>query len=241
MNQSEYVSAQLLRDAIRTRPTSRPLRALLNQLGLLETVHDPTDCEIVLSSQYVDSQDGKPVGADEYQPPDLRGECAVVERIRDSMREAQVYILVGGPAYNANVAYVLADLSGKDARFRFDVTADGAQIVVDHDGGQERYVQQHQELIDAQPTLVDYFVLQKISNYGLKNLTVFICSGLSSLGTAAAVGLLASQWKRLAKDFRGDDFALLYQFHNRRDVAMPTAEDVEKALATATMPPGFDS
>jgi len=68
MNQSEYVSAQLLRDAIRTRPARGPLRALLDQLGLLDTV--PRSDRVrdrVQPAVRSNGEDGKPVAADEYQ------------------------------------------------------------------------------------------------------------------------------------------------------------------------------
>jgi len=230
MNQSEYVSAQRLRDAIRTRPASRPLRALLDQLGLLDTVHDPTECEIVFSPHYV--EDGKPVGADEYQPPKLSGDGEVAKRIRDSMAEAGVYILVGGPPYNAVVAHVLDTLPDEHAWFRFDVTVDGARAIeVSPDG--KRYVRPDLVPGGSEP---DYFVLQKISKFGSQKSTVFVCAGLSSLGTAAAVGQLASRWRHLEQEFGSKDFALLYKFDNRRDVAVPAADDVDKALRTVKEP-----
>jgi hypothetical protein len=227
MNQSEYVAAQLLRDAIRTRPAARPLRALLDQLGLLDTVHDPTECEIVFSSQYVDGVDGRPVGAHEYQPPKLSGDCKVVKRIQESMKEAGVYVLVGGPSHNAAVEYTLRNRSDKQARLTFDVGVNGALIIERGPGG--KGVIPHDRVTGG---FVDYFILQKISGFGRQNSTVFVCAGLSSLGTAAAVGLLASRWRDLARRFGEDDFALLYTFENRRDVAVPTAEDVDKALRT---------
>jgi hypothetical protein len=236
MNQSEYVSAQLLRDAIRTRPASRPLRALLDQLGLLDTAHDPIECEIVFSPQYVDGADGNPVGAHEYRPPDLSGNGKVVERIRESVKEAGVYIFVGGPAYNAVVAYILANLPDEHARFTFELSVDGPRIVIEPGRDGERSFRQHRAIRDAESVLVDYFVLQRISGFGPKNSTVFVCSGLSSLGTAVAVGLLASRWRDLERRFGDGDFALLYKFDNRRDIALPAVEDVDKALATIKEP-----
>jgi hypothetical protein len=230
MNQSEYVSAQLLRDAIRTRPASRPLRALLDQLGLLDTVHDPTECEIAFSPHYVDGEDGNPVSAKEYQPPDLSGNGKVVERIRESMTEAGVYILVGGPAYNAVVAHVLA--TEERAWFTLDVSVDGAPIVIERGRGGERSFGQRRENRGSESVLVDYCVLQKISGFGTQKSTVFVCAGLSSLGTAVAVGLLASRWRYLEREFGDGDFALLCEFDNRRDIAVPAAEDVDTALAT---------
>jgi len=225
MNQSEYVSAQRLRDAIRTRPASRPLRALLDQLGLLDTVHDPIECEIAFSPQYVDGEDGKPVGAQEYQPSDLSGNGTVVERIQESMKEAGVYILVGGPAHNAAVVHTLANRSDKQARFVFDVSGSGARIVERGPGGERSFQRDS-------GSVLDYFVLQKISGPRSRKSTVFVCSGLSSLGTAAAVGLLASRWRDLERRFGDADFALLCKFDNRRDVAVPAVEDVDRALRT---------
>jgi len=227
MNQSEYVSAQLLRDAIRTRPASRPLRALLDQLGLLDTVHDPIVCDIEFSPQYVDGKDGRPIAAHEYQPPKLPGDDRIVKLVEDSMKESGVYILVGGPAFNVVVAHILSD---KHAPLTLDRSR--ALVVARGDGEPERTYQQRRE----GSVLVDYFVLQKISEYGSQKSTVFVCAGLSSLGTAAAVGQLASRWRHLEDKYGGKDFALLYEFDNRRNVALPAAEDVDKALATVKEP-----
>ena len=232
MNQSEYVSAQRLRDAIRTRPASRPLRALLDQLGLLDTVHDPIECDIVFSPQYVAGEDGTPVDALQHQPPDLR-KGAVVRRIKKSMEQPGVYILVGGPAYNVVVAHLHATLPPEQAPLTFRMTGSRSLIVI-HDQDEEREQDQGRETRGTEQVIVDYCVLQKISEYDGTNSTVFICAGLSSLGTATAVGLLASRWRHLADTYGTRDFALLYQFDNRRDITMPTAKDVDKALVTAT-------
>jgi len=236
MNQSEYVSAQLLRDAIRTRPASRPLRALLDQLGLLDTVHDPIECEIVFSPQYVDGEDGAAVAAHQYQPPDLRADGPVVRRIRASIRDAGVYILVGGPAYNAAVAYLLQNLPEQHARFTFAAGTDGPQIVLEHGAAAQNPYRQHDETRGSKCVSVDYFILQKITGLGENKSTVFVCSGLSSLGTAVAVGLLASRWSHLERTHGGRDFALLYQFDNNRGSALPTAHDVNNALEGVDQP-----
>lgn len=60
----------------------------------------------------------------------------------------------------------------------------------------------------------DYFVLQKIPGFGPSKVTVFLCSGLSSTGTALAVSLLANGWAGLRKQFPGrkENFALLYGY-----------------------------
>lgn len=236
MNQSEYVSAQLLRDAIRTRPASRPLRALLDQLGLLDTVHDPIECEIVFSPQYVDGQDGTPVAAEQYQPPDLRADGPVVRRIRTAIADAGVYILVGGPAYNAAVAYLLENLPERHARFTFAAGADGAQIVLHRGAAEPTSYRQHHENRGSKRVSVDYFILQKITGFGEMKSTVFVCSGLSSLATAVAVGLLASRWRHLEHTYGGRDFSLLYEFDNQRGGALPTVNDVDKALESVDTP-----
>jgi hypothetical protein len=237
MNQSEYVSAQLLRDAIRTRPAARPLRALLDQLGLLETVHDPIDCDIVFSPQYVDGKDGKAVTEVEYEPYDLSGNGPVVERIQESLREPGVYILVGGPTYNAVVAYLMTRIPEDQAWFSFTTSAQGEPQIVAEKGrrGQQAYPQEWRS-INAERVLVDHFILQKITGYGPAKATVFVCAGLSSLGTAVAVSLLASRWRQLENHFGAGGFAQVYRFDNRRDVAMPAADDVDKAMQSVTAP-----
>jgi hypothetical protein len=105
-------------------------------------------------------------------------------------------------------------------------------LIVIHDQDGEREQEQGRETRGSERVIIDYFILQKISEYDTTKSTVFICAGLSSLGTATAVGLLASRWRHLADTYGGGDFALLYQFDNRRDITMPTAGDVDRALAT---------
>lgn len=248
MNQGEYVSALRLAEAIQTRPAARLLRALLDQLGLLDAVHDPLDCVIAFSPQYVDSPDGAPVDPAAYTVPDLSGNGEVAERMLRSLATPGVYILVGGPAYNAAVHYVLTHLHER-TRFRFDLNAEaiadrhggrhgestsarGISVVGYRQDGEPKFFHQHPATPDR-TTAPDYFVLQKVSRFGPGNSTVFICSGLSSIGTALAVGLLATRWQELEREFKGEDFALLYGFDNGRDIAVPTAQDVDIALATA--------
>lgn len=230
MNQSEYVSAQLLRDAIRTRPAARPLRALLDQLGLLETVPDPIDCDIVFSPPYVDGKDGKPVTAEEYEPPRLSGNGPVVDRIRRSMGEPGVYIVVGGPTYNAAAAYLQESIPAEQAWFTFSTNEHGTPLITVNKGQGRQNFAQEWDTRGSESVLVDYFILQKITGHRRPGATVFLCAGLSSLGTAVAVSMLASRWRRLERRFGAEDFAQLYRFDNRRNVAMPAAEDVDNAL-----------
>lgn len=235
MNQSEYVSALRLAEAIRTKPAVRLLRAILGQLGLLDAVHDPLDCSIAFSPQYVDSPDGGAVTPDEYSVPDLAGDGEVAERMRRSLAAPGVYILVGGPFYNAAVCYTLTHL-GERTRFRF-VTEDGhtrgISVIGYRQDGSEQFFAQHRGTAEHAPGPdYDYFAVQKVSRFGPGNSTVFLCCGLSSLATAMAVGFLASRWETLEREYGAADFALLYEFHNGRDIAMPTAQDVDTKLAT---------
>jgi hypothetical protein len=238
MNQSEYVSALRLAEAIRTRPAVRLLRALLDQLGLLDAVHDALECSIAFSPQYVDSPDGGPVGVDGYSVPDLAGDGEIAERMRRALAVPGVYILVGGPFYNAAVRYTLTHL-GERTRFRFESRSGdvrGVSVVGYRQDGAEQFFAQHLGTPEhASGPDYDYFVVQKVSRFGPGRSTVFLCCGLSSLATALAVGLLASQWEELARDYGAADFALLYEFHNGRDIAMPTAQDVDTKLATVKL------
>lgn len=224
MNQSEYVSALRLAEAIRSRPAARLLRALLDQLGLLDAAHDPIDCSISYSPQYLDDP----------------GDDATVNTVRRELDkpldESGVYILVGGPVYNAAVHYVLTNPSAR-TRFQFDVPEDAETpargIHLHHENGD---MESFERQAPPSPggTGADYFILQKISEFGDGPSTVFICSGLSSMGTAMAVGTLARDWEQLERKFHGDDFELLYRFRNDQDVAVPTAEDVDRALDAVT-------
>ncbi|GAA4207766.1 hypothetical protein [Actinocatenispora rupis] len=237
MNQSEYVSALRLAEAIQTRPAARLLRALLNQLGLVDTGYDPLDCSIAYSPQYVESMDGGPVSAREYTVPDLSGNGEVAERIRRALATPGTYVLVGGPFYNAAVHYALTHL-GERTRFRFVARTEkgtevrGISVLGYRQDGTEQTFEQHLGTAEDIPGPdYDYFVLQKVSGFGPAGATVVLCCGLSSLATALAVGLLATHWEDLAREFGADDFALLYQFDNGRDLAVPSRQDVDVALA----------
>jgi hypothetical protein len=238
MNQGEYVAALRLAEAIQTRPAARLLRALLDQLGLLDAVHDPLDCSIVFSPQYVESPDGEAVDPQQYTVPDMSGNGEVAERMLRALATPGVYILVGGPVYNAAVHYVLTHLRER-TRFRFQVhdaagsPARGIAVSGYRQDGTEEFFRHLPDRPEHPGPASDYFVVQKISRFGPGESTVFLCSGLSSIGTAMAVGLLATRWEDLEREFHAEDFALLYRFGNGRDVAVPTAQDVDIALATA--------
>lgn len=237
MNQSEYVFALQLAEAIRTKPIARTFRALLDQLGLLDIQHEPLDCSIVFSPQYVESADGMPVSAAEYVVPDLSGDSAHGERILEALSEPRVYILVGGPAYNAAVEYMLIHL-GERTRFRFDLhtgasgSVRGITVIgYKRDGGEEFFTQEPPASEDT--ATADYFILQKVTRFGPGKSTVFICSGLSSIGTAMAMQLLATRWEDLHREFKDGDFALLYRFRTHHPLAAPAPGNVEIALAGA--------
>jgi hypothetical protein len=226
MNQSEYVSALRLAEAIRSRPAARLLRALLDQLSLLDAAHDPIDCSISYSPQYLGDPGNGATAATMWPELDK------------PLNESGVYILVGGPVYNAAVHHVLTNL-GVRTRFQFDMPDDaetparGIRVKgFCHNGDEEVFERQ------APPsqggTGDDYFILQKISEFGDGPSTVFLCSGLSSMGTAMAVGALARDWELLERRFHRDDFELLYQFRNSQDAAVPTADEVDRALRAVT-------
>lgn len=175
---------------------------------------------------------------EQYTVPDISGNGKVAERMLRALATPGVYILVGGPVYNAAVHYVLTHLRER-TRFRFQLyDADGAPergISVSgyrQDGGEE-FFRHHADRPERDDAASDYFVVQKVSRFGPGGSTVFLCSGLSSIGTAMAVGLLATRWEDLEREFRAEDFALLYRFDNDRKITVPTAQDVDIALATA--------
>jgi hypothetical protein len=221
MNQNEYVSALRLAEAIQSRPATHLLRALLDQLGLLDAAHDPIDCSISYSPQYLVAGDGATGN--------------VSRELDRSLDESGVYILVGGPIYNGAVHHVLTNL-GVRTRFQFDMPVDvetparGIWVTGFHRNGDKK---SFERLPSQDGAGADYFILQKISKFGSGSSTVFICSGLSSMATAMAVGMLARDWERLERKFHGDDFELLYRFRNDRDIPMPTAKDVDRALDAA--------
>jgi hypothetical protein len=234
MNQSEYVFALQLAEAIRTKPIARTFRALLDQLGLLDVQLEPIDCSIVFSPQYVESPDGSPVSADEYVVPDLSDDSAHGERILQALSEPRVYILVGGPAYNAAVHYMLIHLEDR-TRFRFELPEQsdsirGITVIGYKKNGDEQFFAPEPPASEGTAT-ADYFVLQKVTGFGPGKSTVFICSGLSSIGTAMAMQMLARQWEDLHRDYKGGDFALLYRFHTHSPLATPVPAEVEIALA----------
>ncbi len=109
----------------------------------------------------------------------------------------------------------------------------GISVLGYREDGTEQIFEQHLGAPDDTPGPdYDYFVVQKVSGFGPGNSTVMLCCGLSSLATALAVGLLASRWEQLATEFGSEDFALLYQFDNGRDIAVPSRQDVDVALDT---------
>jgi len=221
MNQSEYVSALRLTEAIQSRPAARLLRALLDQLGLLDAVHDPIDCSVTFSPQYTSGR-----------------KRAVAEDVESALAAPGVYILVGGPVYNAAVHHVLTNLHDR-TRFRFDEPEDpqtpvrGIYVNGYQLNGGEAFFERRLETSEAGAPC-DYFILQKISEFGVGRSTVFLCCGLGSLGTAMAVGKLSRDWESLERAFHGDDFELLYRFDIDHDVVAPTAEDVDRALDGVT-------
>lgn len=238
MNQSEYTFALRLAEAVRTRPAARMFRALLDQLGLLDAAHEPLNCSIGFSPQYVDTpEDGGPVIPEAYTVPDLSGDGTVAKQIADALAEPNVYILVGGPVYNAAVLYTLTHLRER-TRFRFELRDDGQthergiSVAGYEQDGSERFFRQ--QLPTPGKPMPDYFILQKISKFGPGKATVFLCSGLSSLGTAMAVHLLATRWEQLAREFRDkDDFELLYEFYTDKGTPVPDLRDVESSLNAA--------
>lgn len=53
-----------------------------------------------------------------------------------------------------------------------------------------------------------YYLVEKITNFGPKNSTIFICAGLSNAATAAAVEELGN-WRRLRSEFGDSPFSLV--------------------------------
>jgi hypothetical protein len=136
------------------------------------------------------------------------------------------------------VHYVLTHLCER-TRFRFQVHDAGGSSVRDiavsgyRQDGTGEFFRHLPDRPEHSGTASDYCVVRKISCFGPGESTVFLCSGLSSIGTAMAAGLLATRWEDLEREFHAEDFALLCRLGNGRDVAVPTAQDVDIALATA--------
>ena len=233
----EYVSALELAERIRSRPVARTLRALLDQVGLADSgPSKPLDCTIMFSPSHIGDTDDPPVGAGDYEPADFLGDTDDARRVGDAFRERGTYILIGGPTHNVAVYYVLNHIQFR--RFAFDVDPDDALhrntklrvLSYDHRGLPHTYPEKDDE--DS------YFIVQKIPNFGPSRVTVFVCAGLSSMGTALAVATLATRWRELHRDYPAPqkNFALLYRHSaTRRDRRKPILKDVLDNLDSAQL------
>jgi hypothetical protein len=153
---------------------------------------------------------------------DFNANPQLEELVTRRLRERGTILVVGSPIYNAVSAFVLQTFRSefafiKEAR-RDPKTAEiyyvrgirindphGAQLA---DRDFMRRDDRGTNRRRSPAKLDEHFIVEKFTNRGGRQGTVFICAGMGASATAAAVHLLAD-WSRLRRAFGDRDFALL--------------------------------
>jgi hypothetical protein len=228
ITEAEYVRALKLAGVVNSKPLHRALRTLAQENGL-PIAEPPVFCDISVSPGYSDIP-GVPV-------PFTQIDTAWKDRLRDDIKRmfdaGGTYVLVGSPVCNTLVDYVLREFP--ESRFEFTRHRDGY-----HPTGEDRFergltfrrripdhVMRSEHLDAPEPYYVEYFALQKFRRAQPNELTVFVCAGISTAATVAAVDLLAD-WPTLRKQFGDEPFAAMYELKtSKRELS---SEDHERPL-----------
>jgi len=180
-----------------------------------------------------------PVGPESRRPVRVyfNRDRGLQERVRGHFDVPGTVLAIGSPIYNAMTAYVLEHCNSE---FQFiketrkQPNDDRYYIrgvrVRDPHGVQLRSCDfmrpddHHSSLSheDDESAHDEYFVVEKFTDPAGRHGTIFVCAGLGTAATAAAVRFLAN-WGPLARHFGNHDFAVL------RSLRIETAEERDTA------------
>jgi hypothetical protein len=89
-----------------------------------------------------------------------------------------------------------------------------SQIVISNNGTEIQIVKGKYkgELISPPSARHDIAILEKLIDKSRKCTTIFVCAGLSTIGTMGSIQYLIDHWQELYKKYKKDEFALILQF-----------------------------
>jgi hypothetical protein len=221
ISEVEYFYSLQFAKAVETKPLSRALKKLDPSDKIIPV--EPIVCQIHISP---------PIGR--LGDPDTEDILAVM-RTQIGLRSV---IVVGGPAYNALALYMLQMLS---STFSFIREEDESGLPV-RGIRMHRNLEKHRDFVrraadGSDGQVLEYFIVEKLTwparsaNASGRSRTtkVFICAGTCSAATAAALRMLAGNWRELERGSEGRDFGLLCELElsgiEQRVVHLP--EEVE--------------